>query len=129
MIGRIALLSLAIVTAIPTPARGQCRLCDAPTTSRAEESGKGEVRLEVETSLNFEPRQGRLGSSGDQFDLDLAYLEWVPFKTADVHVFARRRFAAHPQLPQLLNCVGLRRAVLLAFDSSVLPTYRATMIN
>src|SRR5439155_4946357 len=47
----------------------------------------------------------------------------------EVHVFARRRFAAHPQLPQLLNCVGLRRAVLFAFDSSVLPTYRATMIN
>jgi hypothetical protein len=41
-----------------------------------------------ETSIGFEPRQGHLGSSGDQFDVDLAYLEWVPFKTLDVHVFA-----------------------------------------
>jgi hypothetical protein len=47
----------------------------------------------------------------------------------EVRVFARRRFAAHPQLPQLLNCVGLRRALLLAFDNAVLPSYRATMIN
>jgi alpha-mannosidase len=47
----------------------------------------------------------------------------------EIRVFARRRFAAHPQLPQLLNCVGLRRAVLLAFDSSVIPSHRATMIN
>jgi hypothetical protein len=41
-----------------------------------------------ETSIGFEPRQGRLGSSGDQFDVDLAYLEWVPFKAVDLHVFA-----------------------------------------
>src|SRR4051794_7260237 len=36
------------------PAAAQCRLCNAPSTSRAEDSGKGEVRLEVETSLNFD---------------------------------------------------------------------------
>ncbi|HYV66034.1 MAG TPA: hypothetical protein VE964_07305 [Myxococcales bacterium] len=41
-----------------------------------------------ETSVGFEPRQGTLGSSGDQFDVDLAYVEWVPFKTVDLHVFA-----------------------------------------
>ena len=41
-----------------------------------------------ETSIGFEPRQGQLGSSGDQFDVDLAYLEWVPFKTVNLHVFA-----------------------------------------
>lgn len=59
MIGRTALLSLLIAAAIPsvvvwTPASAQCRLCDAPTTVRNEESGKGEVSLEVETSLNFD---------------------------------------------------------------------------
>ncbi len=41
-----------------------------------------------ESSIGFEPRQGLLGSSGDQFDVDLAYLEWVPFKAVDLHVFA-----------------------------------------
>jgi hypothetical protein len=44
--------------------------------------------LFFETSIGFEPRQGQLGSSGDQFDVDLAYLEWVPFKAFDLHVFA-----------------------------------------
>src|SRR5205823_2139671 len=37
----------------------------------------------------------------------------------EVRVFARKRFAAHPQLPMLLNSAGIRRALLLAFDDSV----------
>jgi hypothetical protein len=44
-------------------------------------------------------------------------------------IFARKRFAAHPQLPLLLNRVGLARALLLAFDDAVLPTYRSTVVN
>jgi hypothetical protein len=47
----------------------------------------------------------------------------------EIQVFARRRFGAHPQLPLLLNTVGLRRALLLAFDEAVLPTYRVTVTN
>ncbi len=50
----------------------------------------GAVRPQLlfETSIGFEPRSGQLGSSGDQFDVDLAYLEWIPFKTRDLHFFA-----------------------------------------
>jgi len=44
--------------------------------------------LFFETSLGFEPRQGHLGSSGNQLDIDLAYLEWVPLDGLDLHVFA-----------------------------------------
>jgi hypothetical protein len=48
----------------------------------------------------------------------------------DVRVFARRRFAAHPQLPLLLGSAGLSRAVLLAFSElDVLPAHRATVIS
>jgi hypothetical protein len=47
----------------------------------------------------------------------------------DVRVFGRKRFAAHPQLPLLLSRSGLRRALFLAFDESVLPSHRATVIN
>jgi len=54
MLGRIALLSLVAAAAFPLPASAQCRLCDTPTTSRDEQSGKGDVRLEIETSLNFD---------------------------------------------------------------------------
>ena len=61
MLGRIALLSLVIAAAFPLPASAQCRLCDTPTTIRDDQSAKGEVRLEIETSLNFD----RLVLSGE----------------------------------------------------------------
>jgi hypothetical protein len=47
----------------------------------------------------------------------------------EIQVFGRKRFAAHPQLPLLLQSVGLRRALLLAFDESVVPSYRVTVVN
>ena len=47
----------------------------------------------------------------------------------DPRVFARRRFAAHPQLPLLLQNVGLTRALLVPFDEAVMPTYRSTVVN
>jgi alpha-mannosidase len=46
-----------------------------------------------------------------------------------IQVFARKRFAAHPQLPSLIQHLGLKRALLIAFDDSVLPTYRTTIVN
>ena len=49
--------------------------------------GAGEKVL-FEFSLGFEPRNGTLGSSGDQIDIDLAYLEWLPWKDRDIHIFA-----------------------------------------
>jgi len=61
MLGRIALLSLVIAAAFPLPASAQCRLCDTPTTIRDDQSAKGEVRVEIETSLNFD----RLVLSGE----------------------------------------------------------------
>jgi hypothetical protein len=42
----------------------------------------------------------------------------------EVRVFARRRFGHHPLLPLLLQSVGMSRAVLLAFDESVVPAPR-----
>ena len=59
MLGRTALVSLAIAAAAvgvaaPRPAGAQCRLCDLPTTSIDEPTAAGEVKLEVETSLNFD---------------------------------------------------------------------------
>ncbi len=47
----------------------------------------------------------------------------------DVRVHGRKRFAAHPQLPLLLNNVGINRTLLLAFDASVLPNWRSTVTN
>jgi hypothetical protein len=47
----------------------------------------------------------------------------------EVRVFARQRFAAHPQLPLFLQSVGLSRALLLAFDDAVLPAHRSTVVS
>jgi hypothetical protein len=48
--------------------------------------------LLLETSLNFEPRDGndldQHGAPGDYLDVDLAYAEWIPFKKANLHLFA-----------------------------------------
>lgn len=48
---------------------------------------------------------------------------------AEVRVHGRRRFAAHPQLPLWLNSVGIHRALVQAFDASVLPNWRSTITN
>src|SRR5262249_51537812 len=47
----------------------------------------------------------------------------------EVRVFARKRFAVHAQLPLFLHSVGIRKAILLAFDESVLPSYRVPVIS
>src|SRR5262249_54938802 len=47
----------------------------------------------------------------------------------EVNVFARRRFAAHPQLPLLLTSAGLNRALFLTFDDSAVPQYQTTPIS
>lgn len=55
MTRRLAILVLLLVAPFRAmPAAAQCRLCDTPTTSREQESGKDEVNLEVETNLNFD---------------------------------------------------------------------------
>lgn len=36
------------------PGSAQCRLCDSPTTVHEAEGGKGEVQLDVQTSLSFD---------------------------------------------------------------------------
>ena len=48
----LAAIAAALVGA--PDARAQCRLCSEPTTARETEGEKGEVRLEVETSLDFD---------------------------------------------------------------------------
>ena len=59
MMARIALRKLPIAAVLlglgaAPPAGAQCRLCDSPTTVREAEGGKGEVQLDVQTSLNFD---------------------------------------------------------------------------
>jgi hypothetical protein len=44
----------AAVAATPWPASAQCRLCDKPTTNRENPTNGDDIRLEIETSLNFD---------------------------------------------------------------------------
>jgi hypothetical protein len=47
----------------------------------------------------------------------------------EVRVFGRKRFAFHPQTPQLLNTAGINRALLLNFDDAVIPSHRTPVIS
>jgi hypothetical protein len=49
-----ACAALLCTAAVPAPARAQCRLCETPTTSRDEPADGGDIRLEIETSINFD---------------------------------------------------------------------------
>jgi hypothetical protein len=46
-----------------------------------------------------------------------------------VRVFARKRFGFHPHLPLLLQNAGIGRALLIAFDDGVLPSYRSPAVS
>lgn len=45
---------VAASAAVPGPARAQCRLCAAPATQRVAPDARDNIRLEIETSLNFD---------------------------------------------------------------------------
>jgi hypothetical protein len=48
------LATVAAAIAMPGAASAQCRLCDTPTTARDESKPDDQIRLEIETSLNFD---------------------------------------------------------------------------
>jgi hypothetical protein len=61
---KVVALGVAIVAAAcvgTSPTRAQCRLCDRPTTLAPSLSGNSDVRLEVETRIDFD----RLILAGD----------------------------------------------------------------
>jgi hypothetical protein len=57
----LLLAALAAAAAGVSPARGQCRLCDTPSTAPATPAESDAIELEIETSLDF----GRLILAGD----------------------------------------------------------------
>ena len=50
----VLLVAAAAVAASSWPASAQCRLCSAPVTARDDASGKRDLRLEIEASINFD---------------------------------------------------------------------------
>jgi len=50
----LLLAAIAAAAAVPRPANGQCRLCDAPTTTVEKPNPQDEIRLEIESSLDFD---------------------------------------------------------------------------
>lgn len=46
-----------------------------------------------------------------------------------VTTFARRRFGITPHLPQFLNALGVRQAVLLTFDEGILPQFHSAVVE
>jgi hypothetical protein len=57
--GGVKLLALVLATsvasaAMPWPASAQCRLCDAPVSGHEQTTESDDIRLELETNLNFD---------------------------------------------------------------------------
>jgi hypothetical protein len=50
----VLLAVFAAAAATEWPANAQCRLCDKPTTAPAESKAEDQIRVEIETSLNFD---------------------------------------------------------------------------
>lgn len=50
----LLLAAAAAVVAISWPADAQCRLCSAPVTARNDPSAKQDIRIDIETSINFD---------------------------------------------------------------------------
>ena len=50
----LVLAAFAAAAATAWPADAQCRLCEKPTTAQPDSAGGDDVRLEIETSLNFD---------------------------------------------------------------------------
>ncbi|MEP7130705.1 MAG: DUF4402 domain-containing protein [Sphingomicrobium sp.] len=50
----LGLVLAASAAAVPWPAAAQCRLCDKPSTSHEDPSGGDDIRLQIESSLNFD---------------------------------------------------------------------------
>ena len=50
----LGFVAAAVTLASAPHALAQCRLCDTPTTSRNSETDSGKIRIEVETSLDFD---------------------------------------------------------------------------
>lgn len=55
--------ALAATAATASPANGQCRLCDKPTSTPQQNDGADSIQLDIETTLNFDRLV--LSGSGD----------------------------------------------------------------
>lgn len=47
----------------------------------------------------------------------------------DLRIWARKRFALHPQFPIWLNSAGIRHALLLPLDGSTVPNFQAASVG
>jgi hypothetical protein len=47
----------------------------------------------------------------------------------EIRVFGRQHTSFYPEMPLVLNAVGLQRALLLAFDDATLPSFEGAVIN
>jgi hypothetical protein len=98
---------------------------------RLDELGKKVLAelVEVCGGPSLEREDGLLPVESQLWNLLKGQEQYERLLGAKVNVFARKRFAAHPHLPLLLNNIGLNRVVLVPFDDAVMPAHRATVVN
>ena len=103
--------------AISWPAKAQCRLCDTPTTAPAQDTTNDDVRLEIDTDLDFD----RL-IVGDQGGGDATLRpDGSAFATGSIDMGARARVATvivHGQPGRALRIDVPRRIDLYSLEGS-----------
>lgn len=106
----------AAAAAMPWPANAQCRLCDTPTTAPMQDPTTEDVRLEIDTNLDFD----RLIVGGHSGDATLRP-DGVSFATGSVDMGPRTRVATvivHGQPGRALRIDVPRRIDLFSLQGS-----------
>lgn len=102
---------------------------DQPEKFAAIKSGIEAERIEICGGLYAERDDAELPIESQLWNLKKGQEAYKELLGCEPAVFARGRFGMHPQTPEFVQSVGLERAVLLAFDDAVLPTFRGTVVN
>lgn len=86
-------------------------------------------QIEIITGAYAEREDALLPLESQLWNLKKAQAIYQDLFGAEQRVFGRKRFGSHPQLPMLLNGIGINRTLLLQFDAAVLPSFRAAITN
>lgn len=102
---------------------------EQPDKFAAIKSGVEAERIEVCGGLYAEHDDAELPIESQLWNLKKGQETYKELLGHEPTVFVRARFGMHPHSPLFAQSVGLERAVLLAFDDAVLPTFRGTVVN
>jgi hypothetical protein len=101
-------------------------------TARLRDRMKEEIQppvLEVIGGIQLERADATLSVGSQLWNLRQGRATAKRILGCNVEVLGRIKSANHPHIPAWVQATGFRRAILVAFDAAVVPSYRATVVN